>query len=309
MKIKYTYDKCKEIISKYDDIKTFREKEYSLYVTISKNKWQELLLPLKNNKNLLNKVFLGDSCDVLKQIPDNFVDLTVTSPPYDNLRKYNGVGDTWNHEKFKCIANELYRVTKPGGVIVWVVNDKTEHGGKTGTSLKQALYFMEIGFLLNDTMIWRKTNPMPQVKQPRYSSSFEFMYVFSKGTPKTFNPIMRECKLGGKLYNSTAKNFDGESGRHDLTYNVNKYMVDYNVWDIAVAQNKTKHTAVFPYEIPYKHIISWSNEGDVVLDPFVGSGTTILASIDLKRNYIGIELNKEYYNICINRIKEKNVYN
>ena len=252
----------------------------------------------------VNKILFGDACDKLSLLPDKSVDLVVTSPPYDNLRKYNGVGDTWNHEKFKCIANQLYRVLKDGGVIVWVVNDKTEGGTKSGTSFRQALYFQEIGLNINDTMIWQKLNPMPQVRQPRYSSCFEFMFVFSKGKPKTFNPIMRECKFGGKAYNSTAKNMDGESGRHKLVYDVNKTMVDYNIWGIAVAQNKTPHTAVYPYEIPYRHIISWSNKGDIVLDPFIGSGTTALAAIDLNRKYIGIELNEDYCELCKMRIEE-----
>lgn len=252
-----------------------------------------------------NDIILGDAAEKLKDIPSESVDLVVTSPPYDSLRKYNGIGNTWNHEKFKLIANELKRVLKPGGVIVWVVNDKIEKGSKTGTSFRQALYFQEIGLNINDTMIWEKGNPLPQTKQPRYSACFEYMFIFSKGTPKTFNPIMRQCKLGGKLYDSTAKNMDGESGRHKLTYIVNKEMVDYNIWKIAVAQNKTKHPAVFPYEIPYRHIKTWSNEGDVVLDPFMGSGTTALAAIDLNRKYIGIEMVKEYYDICMERIKEK----
>ena len=251
------------------------------------------------------ELLLGDACECLNNIEDNSIDLIVTSPPYDNLRKYNGAGDNWTHSKFQCIANNLARVLKHGGVIVWVVNDKTEKGSKSGTSFRQALYFMEIGLNLNDTMIWRKTNPMPQVKQPRYSSCFEYMFVFSKGTPKTFNPIMRECKLGGKLYDSTAKNMDGESGRHKLTYNVNKEMVDYNIWDIAVAQNKTSHPAVYPIEIPLKHIQSWSNEGDVVLDPFMGSGTTGLAALELNRKFIGIELNEEYFELSKQRILEK----
>jgi site-specific DNA-methyltransferase (adenine-specific) len=251
------------------------------------------------------ELLLGDACERLDNIEDNSIDLVVTSPPYDNLRKYNGTGDSWTHSKFQCIAKNLARVLKPGGVIVWVVNDKTEKGSKSGTSFRQALYFMEIGLNLNDTMIWRKTNPMPQVKQSRYSSCFEYMFVFSKGVPKTFNPIMRECKLGGKLYDSTAKNMDGESGRHKLTYNVNKEMVDYNIWDIAVAQNKTSHPAVYPIEIPLKHIQSWSNEGDIVLDPFMGSGTTGLAALELNRKFVGIEMNNEYFELSKQRILEK----
>lgn len=291
-KLIYTSDKCSELFSQCTSKKEFREKYPTAYVVVSKNKWSHIY----NKKSDDNRLILGDACEKLSLIEDDTIDLVVTSPPYDNLRKYNGTGDSWNHEKFKCIANQLYRVLKPGGVIVWVVNDKTENGTKTGTSFRQALYFQEIGLNINDTMIWRKTNPMPQVKQPRYSACFEYMFIFSKGIPKTFNPIMRDCKLGGKLYDSTAKNMDGESGRHKLTYNVNKQMIDYNIWDIAVAQNKTNHPAVFPYEIPYRHIKTWTNENDIVLDPFIGSGTTALAAKDLNRHYVGIEMNEQYYN-------------
>ena len=251
------------------------------------------------------EIMNGDAEDWLLDIDKESVDLVVTSPPYDSLRNYNGVGDTWNEDKFKIIAIRLWDVLRPGGVVVWVVNDKTEKGSKTGTSFRQALYFQSIGFNLNDVMIWRKTNPMPQVKQPRYTQCFEYMFIFSKGKPKTFNPIMRKTKFGGKNYNSTAKNMDGESGRHELNYIVNSEAVDYNVWDIAVSQNKTSHPAVFPYEIPYKHILTWSNEGDTVLDPFMGSGTTGLAALDLKRKFIGIELNEEYYEMSRERLTQK----
>lgn len=301
----YTVETCGELIKSCCSKKEFREKYPSAYTTVSNNKWWFLYDYFETNENHENTIILGDACEKLELLKDNSVDLVITSPPYDDLRKYNGAGLTWNHEKFMCIANQLKRVLKEGGVIVWVVNDRTENGSKTGTGFRQALYFKEIGLNINDTMIWRKTNPMPQVKQPRYSACFEYMFVFSKGTPKTFNPIMRECKLGGKYYNSTAKNMDGESGRHSLSYNVNKEMVDYNVWDIAVAQNKTNHPAVFPYEIPYRHILSWTKKGDVVLDPFIGSGTTALAARDLGRKYIGIEMEKSYYSMCIERLRNE----
>jgi site-specific DNA-methyltransferase (adenine-specific) len=259
----------------------------------------------------INKVYNGDSDLILKNIDSESIDLVVTSPPYDNLRKYNGVGDTWNHDKFKEIANKLCRTLKKGGVIVWNVNDKTENGSKTGTSFRQALYFMDLGLNLNDTMLWKKKNCMPQVKQPRYTQCFEYMFIFSKGKPKTFNPIMRPCKSAGLHYQSTAKIMGGESGRKSLDYHVNSEMVDYNVWEMAVAQNREtypvngkeiKHPAVFPYELPYRHIQSWSNEGDIVLDPFAGSGTTLLAARDLKRKYIGIEMNSDYCEIIKQRL-------
>jgi site-specific DNA-methyltransferase (adenine-specific) len=250
-------------------------------------------------------LYMGDAEEQLKNIEDNSIDLVVTSPPYDTLRKYNGIGDTWNHNKFCAIANELYRVMKPGGVVVWVVNDKTEKGTETGTSFRQALHFMDIGFNLNDTMIWEKSNPMPQVKQPRYNQVFEYMFVFSKGTPKTFNPIMEPCKCAGQIYDSTCKNIGGENGRTHKTFNVNKEKVKSNIWNIAVAQNKTIHPAVYPLQIALDHIRSWSNEGDIVLDPFMGSGTTGLAALELNRKFVGIEMNNEYFELSEQRILEK----
>lgn len=250
----------------------------------------------------IDQVYCGDASWMLRDVDTETVDLVVTSPPYDKLRKYQGVGDTWNHDKFRSIALELYRVLKPGGVVVWVVNDQTENGSETGTSFRQALGFLNIGFKLNDTMIFAKKNPMPQVKQPRYNQVFEYMFVFSKGKPKTFNPLMEPCKCAGQVYDSTCKNMGGENGRTHKTFNVNSEKVMGNIWNIAVAQNKTGHPAVFPYEIPYRHIQSWTNPGDLVLDPFMGSGTTALAALDLGRHYIGIEMNEEYCKMCRERI-------
>jgi site-specific DNA-methyltransferase (adenine-specific) len=182
------------------------------------------------------------------------------------------------------------------------VNDKTENGGKSLVSFRQALYFQEIGFVVNDVMIWRKTNPMPVVKQPRYTDVFEYMFVFSKGKPKTFNPIMVPCKCAGQEYHSTTKNMGGENGRTYKEFNINKEKIKENVWDFAIAQNKTGHPAVFPQNLIEEHIKSWSNEGDLVLDPFMGSGTTALAAKKLNRKYVGIEINEEYCNLINDRI-------
>ena len=257
-------------------------------------------------KQRMNDIILGDAETVLRGIEDNSVDLTVTSPPYDDLRTYKGFGCSWTIEKFQSIARELMRVTKPGGVIVWVVGDKTEKGSESGTSFSQALYFKEIGMNLNDTMAWQKKNPLPQVKQPRYTQCFEYMFVFSKGKPKTFNPIMIPTKCGGQHYKSTAKKITKDNERRVLDYHVNTEMVDYNIWKIAVARNQKdgtlKHPAVFPYEIPYRHIKTWTEEGDVVLDPFAGSGTTLLAAKDLNRQYIGIEIVPEYVELIKSKI-------
>lgn len=245
-----------------------------------------------------NIVYCGDCERVLKAIGDNSIDLVVTSPPYDDLRKYkDNSGKEWCFEKFKAIAIELIRVLKNGGVIVWNVNDRVKNGTKSGTSFRQCLFFMDNGLNLNDTMILKKKNPMPQVKQPRYTQCYEYMFVFSKGKPKTFNPIMIPTKCGGQHYKSTAKLITDDNDRRELDYHVNKEMVDYNIWEMAVARNqdpKLKHPAVFPYELPLRHIKSWTNEGDTVLDPFCGSGTTLRAARDLKRNFIGIDCVDEY---------------
>lgn len=246
------------------------------------------------------KIINGDCLDVMRRnITDNSIDLTVTSPPYDDLRKYNGY--SFNFEE---IAKELYRVTKDGGVVVWVVGDKTSKGSESGTSFRQALYFKEIGFNLHDTMIWRKTNPMPKVKTKRYFDVFEYMFIFSKGTPKTFNPIMQQCKMGGKKYDSTCKNMGGENGRTKKTFILNNERYKDNIWDIAIAQNKTSHPAVFPEQIANDHIITWSNEGDLVFDPFVGSGTTGRMAVLNNRKFFGIDISKEYCELSEERIED-----
>lgn len=253
-------------------------------------------------------VIEGDCRDKLQELIDRgfMVDMTITSPPYDDMRKYNGTCE-WNLDICKEVIKKLYDITKPGGVVVWVVGDKTEKGSETGTSFKQALAFMEAGFNLNDTMIFQKSNPMPQVKQPRYSQDFEYMFVFSKGKPKTFNAITVPCKCAGKVYNSTCKNMGGESGRTHKIFDINFEKVKSNVWEIAVAKNKTGHPAVFPEQLAYDHILSWSNEGDTVLDPFCGSGTSGIAAVKLNRNFIGIEKVSDYCELSKNRIQT--IYN
>ena len=248
----------------------------------------------------LDVIQCGDSAELMKQIPDCSIDLTVTSPPYDGLRKYKGFD--WDFQK---IAQELFRVTKPGGVVVWVVNDGTEGGSETGTSFRQALYFKDVaGFRLHDTMIWRKTNPLPQVRQPRYASCFEYMFVFSKGKPKTFNPLMRKTKSGGLERWSKEKNVNAETGRTLKHMVFKEESIQYNVWEMQVARNKTTHPAVFPAQLAHDHIITWSNPGDIVLDPFVGSGTTAIEALRLNRHYIGFDISEEYCEMSRTRIQE-----
>lgn len=241
----------------------------------------------------------GDCLELMKDIPNETIDLTITSPPYDDLRDYNST------ISFKEIAKELYRITKNGGVIVWNVNDRIKNGSKSLTSFKQAILFNEVGFNVNDVMIWEKTNPMPQVKQPRYNQVFEYMFIFSKGKPKTFNPIMVNCKSANKEYKSTCKKITKGKEREYKEFKINNQKVDNNIWKFAVAQNKTNHPAVFPVELPLRHIKSWTNENDLVLDCFMGSGTTGVACKELNRNFIGIELDENYYKIACERINNR----
>ena len=242
----------------------------------------------------------GDCLEIMKDIPDDGIDLVVTSPPYDDLRDYN------SEINFTEVIKQLYRVVKDGGVVIWNVNDRIKNGSKTLTSFKQAILFNDNGFNVNDVMIWEKTNPMPQVKQPRYNQVFEYMFVFSKGKPETFNPIMVDCKSAGVNYNSTCKQITKNNKRIKKNFIVNNKKIDSNIWKFAVAQNKTKHPSVFPLELPLRHIKTWSNEEDVVLDPFMGSGTTGIACKQLNRNFIGIELDEKYFNIAKDRIEKCN---
>ena len=228
---------------------------------------------------------------------DDSIDLTITSPPYDSLRVYNGY--SFN---FESTSKELYRITKQGGVLVWIVGDATEKGSETGTSFKQALGLKDAGFNLHDTMIWRKTNPMPKVKTKRYFDVFEYMFVLSKGQPKTFNPLMQPTKLGGQIYDSTVKNITKGKERSKKTFVLNMERYKDNIWDCAIAQNKTEHPAVFPEKLVLDHILSWSNEGDIVYDPFMGSGTTAISAKKLNRNYIGSEISSEYCAMAVGRL-------
>ena len=248
---------------------------------------------MKYPEDFINKIICGDCLEVMKDIPDKSIDLTVTSPPYDNLRDYNGY--TFD---FEGIAKELYRITKEGGVVVWVVGDATIKGSETGTSFKQALYFKEIGFNLHDTMIYAKQNPVPY-HHNRYNPQFEFMFVFSKGKPKIFNPIQENTKG----FKTGKYRYPDGSLKIANTPIIKETKMLNNIWYYVVGGKGNNHPASFPEKLAEDHILSWSNEGDVVLDPFMGSGTTGKMALLNNRNFIGIELDEEYYEIAKKRIE------
>lgn len=254
----------------------------------------------------LNHIYCTDNIQGLREhIPDNSIDLTVTSPPYDNLRAYNGFSFD-----FEGLAHELYRVTKPGGVVVWVVGDATIKGSETGTSFRQALYFKdEVGFKLHDTMIYQKANPMP-LRQNRYQPCFEYMFVLSKGRPNVFNPIYVPSKNAGRVYHGqTHRGVKGELKQFTSKGRTKQTKIKENIWRYAVGNNVSsrdkiafQHPAIFPEKLAEDHIVSWSNPGDIVLDPFMGSGTTAKMALLNNRNYVGFEISDEYIKLTNTRI-------
>lgn len=257
---------------------------------------------------LYDYIKCGDCVELMKELPDNCIDLTVTSPPYDNLREYNGF--IWNFEE---TANELFRITKQGGVVVWVVGDATINGSETGTSFKQALFFMECGFRLHDTMIYMKDNPPPTGGKNRYYQAFEYMFVFSKGSPKTFNAIveLRRNKWNDKRtvrVRPVTRNKTGIFTEKTVPINQGDVKLQ-NIWSYVVSGGSVasdiyahQHPAIFPEALVRDHIISWSNIGDIVFDPFLGSGTTAKMALLNDRHYIGFDISEEYCNIAKQRI-------
>ncbi len=249
----------------------------------------------------------------MQGIEDNQIDLTVTSPPYDNLRTYED-SVKWDFDIFKQIADELYRITAIGGVVVWIVGDATINGSETGSSFEQALYFKDIGFNLHDTMIYQKTNPAPTGGSNRYYSAFEYMFVLSIGAPKTFNEIKvtRSNKWNDKR-KSRNKNYvrdkEGNFKTKDVPINVDRPVKMKNVWEAVVGGgNSTRdnyafeHPAILPEKIAEQHILSWSNRGDIVFDPFMGSGTTGKMALKNSRNFFGCEVVPKYFNISLKRL-------
>ena len=258
----------------------------------------------KVKKKSTGKILCGASQTVMATLKEESIDLTVTSPPYDNIRDYKGY--CFEEQDFKEIVKQLYRVTKKGGIVVWVVGDATMKGSETGTSFRQALGFMEGGFKLHDTMIYEKnTSSFPaQRKGKRYTQIFEYMFVFCKGKIKTGNLICDKANKWAGHTNWGKNTQRGKNGELKETKDI-KPVPDFsprnNIWKYNVGKGfnssdkeSHKHPAIFPEKLAEDHILSWSNEGDVVLDPFMGSGTTCKMAKKNGRKYIGIDMSEEY---------------
>jgi len=248
------------------------------------------------------QLLIGDCLDVMRDIPDGSVDLTVTSPPYDNLRTYNGNNDQWGEHVWKAVIADLYRVTADGGVVVWVVADATIKGSETGTSFKQALWAMECGFNLHDTMIWAKDGGGAVGSNLCYTQNLEYMFVFPKEKPKAIKLIRdKQNKSAGK--NKSGIGRRTKSGVHKVESRpVSAQLSRRNNWWY-IPPERGEHPAVFPLQLATDHILSWSNPGDTVLDPFLGSGTTGVACVNTGRKFIGIELDANYFAIAQQRIE------
>lgn len=263
----------------------------------------------KNIETFVGRITNGDSATILSSIKSNSVDLVVTSPPYDDLRDYNNES-TWNFDIFKKIARQLYRVVKDGGVVVWVVGDSVVKGNKSLSSFKQALYFQQIGFNMFDVIIYEKAGTAPPHKN-RYFNAFEYMFVLSKGIPKTINLL--EDKPNKWANHSTFGNITRREQDGSLTPKGRKVVKPFgirtNIWRYNNGRGfSTKdkiayeHPAIFPEKLVQDHIVSWSNEGDIVLDPFCGSGTVAKVAAGLNRKWVGIEISSEYCKIANERL-------
>ena len=248
-----------------------------------------------------DQFYRGNCVPVMADWPPDCIDLTVTSPPYDTLRDYAGYSFD-----FAGIASELLRVTKPGGVVVWVVGDKI-NGGRSLTGFRQAIHFQDIGFVVHDVMIYQKKNT-PFMRSNAYTNAYELMLILSKGgPPKTFNPLKVPTQRSGRELLTHNKLPDGVNKKKRGMLKREKTRT--NIWPYAVGFGGTttdriafQHPAVFPDRLAEEHILSWSNPGDLVLDPMCGSGTTCKMALLNNRRYIGIDIADEYIDIAEARI-------
>lgn len=248
------------------------------------------------------RLILGDSLSVIPLLEP--VDLVVTSPPYDGLREY-GEGFDVNLDLLGIISAIAVNL-KDGGVLMWNVSDSTVDGSETGNSFRQALHARDAcGMKLYDTMIYSKDH-VSFPGEVRYHAAFEYMFVLSKGKPKAFNPIEdRKNRTAGSVISGNERRPDGSfSPMPGNGKEIKNYGMRYNVWTMKNMQKGIGHPAVMPYSMAHDHIISWSNKGDTVLDPFMGSGTTLIAAIKTGRKAIGIEIDPKYFDISCRRVHD-----
>lgn len=265
--------------------------------------WNDIELPESFFCNTQLAIHNGECSSILSQFPECCIDIVITSPPYANIRSYNGYSFP-----FESIAEQLFRVVKRGGIMVWVVGDSTIKGSETGNSFRQALYFKDIGFRLHDTMIYEKLNGMP-LNHNRYEQKAEYMFVLSKGKPATFNPILEPCVGAGKINTGGARQETISRSEKNANYGgwgyrkpIKQMKIKSNIWryytgrghSTADASIFKQHPAIFPEQLAQDHILSWSKENDIVLDPMCGSGTTLKMALLNNRKAVGIDISESY---------------
>lgn len=262
----------------------------------------------------INKIYNEPCLDTLRKMPNDFLDCVITSPPYDNLRQYkNDIDKSWGEHIWKPIISELYNKLKEGGVVVWVVGDAVVEGSETGTSFKQSIFAIDCGFKLWDTMIYSKTPSFPAaIGEKRYSQSFEYMFIWSKGIPKTANLLKdRKNKWGGSTSwgKTSERKKDGTIKQREVI-NVQEYGYRFNIWEYATGKGNSsvdsiafEHPAIFPEKLAADHLLTWTNENDLVYDPFMGSGTVAKSCLIYNRNYIGSEISSVYCDLIHKRIE------
>jgi DNA modification methylase len=250
----------------------------------------------------INQIICGDNCEVMRKLPSESIDLVVTSPPYDDLRTYGG--HEWD---FYGVAWNLKRLLKPGGVIVWVVGDATVDGNETLTSMRQALHFQSIGLNIHDTMIYKQAGTGAKGSNLAYWQAWEYMFVITKGKPKTVNRLADKPNVKAGCVTGSSPKMDLIGSRTERGQReVGKFGIRENVWQYAAHYgNSTEHPAPFGEPLSRDHILSWSNEGDIVLDPFSGSGTTAKMAKHNGRKFIGIEINQAYCEIAEKRLAQE----
>lgn len=268
------------------------------------------LIPQKEIKKFstipLNKIICGDAVDELKKFPNNSIDLVVTSPPYDGIRKYNGFSFDLH-----STGKEIYRVLKEGGMAVMVIQDQTKDFGKSLTSFRTVVDWVDnIGFKLFETVIYRKHGTEGAWWKYRFRVDHEYMPIFLKGEkPKYFDkePLKIPSKHGGKIMTGSGNRRTDGTTTKTVTRPINPMKCRGTIWDYLMAGDKDelkrKHPAVFPDKIPIDFIQCFCPPNGIVLDPFIGCGTTAVAAKRLKRNYIGIDISEEYCNLAKERIR------
>ena len=249
-----------------------------------------------------------DCVEGIKKLPDESIDLMITSPPYDGIRKYNG----FNYD-LHATGKEIYRVLKDGGIAVMVIQDQTKNFGKTLTSFKMIIDWCDnIGFKLFETVIYKKHGGEGAWWTKRFRVDHEYMPIFLKGErPQYFNKehLKIPSKHGGKTMTGCATRLTNGKTLKSKKVTINLMKCRGTLWNYTTCGDgsrlKHQHPATFPNKIPFDFIECFCPKKGVVIDPFIGSGTTALAAIELERNYIGFDISKEYCDLAKKRIKEE----